>query len=775
MSNAHSRAAFSRKTIAIAVASAVTLSGVSVAVPNSTALATPIAMTQNATDGHQTIDGIEYTAPHRFNAADAKGHYSINFEEGTNNVTKVILGENDATLPNGDIKVPHGTWVRDRSPNNNGLPEASFNFKPDTETPLTPEQAIEAALVVQGSNGAFTRVSVPHRPNTPHASVLTSQTEAGQAGSWINVRKLVPQGWKIATTNEPAGSWEYDDAGGTIRFVPKTGLQAATSLRHTSLNVVAPNGDQQQTGFTVLGYPTNPQSPSFKIEMKFNDERTYLTSAPVDLRSIERTTGISREEFLALQKTDSDRADSISNNRANPAFFSADVPAGTTFNTSSWGYPTDGFSEVFGEDVNIAYDITVPGQGQWVVSATENIDVVQFLFIPEDPATVTSGSIDFRLFSQTLYERVAPTSGLSRKDPLADFEKDLIENALWDKGTLYYKIVDDFSETPVKEVGTPPTEDLHITNVEKQENGDYLVTRSDGQTWTIKLNDGTVTDIKTDGKGNLVITINGEEKTVPLEQVKVTENNKGTPNRTVTITTPDGQSVTFNVFDIYVTDIKWNEEKGVYEVYRSDIGGGKTVWKTIDLSDLRDRIEALEKKDSPSREEYNTLVTELKEIRELVEKIKEQNNTDQEKITIIEKEITNLQNDLDDIKDRLTKVENHTDALTKCLYGGGLVGIPVLLALPLLLLTQIRIPAIEQLNTQIQQQLGIYNPEIARTWGQSGGVLQAGAVLAGLAGLIGGIAYLSKECAPLTKTPAAQDTDLGKISSKLQAGSSQKD
>ena len=61
------------------------------------------------------------------------------------------------------------------------------------------------------------------------------------------------------------------------------------------------------------------------------------------------------------------------------------------------------------------------------------------------------------------------------------------------------------------------------------------------------------------------------------------------------------------------------------------------------------------------------------------------------------------------------------------------------------------------------------------TWGQNGGVLQASAVLAGLAGLISGIAYLSKECAPLTKTPAAQGTDLGKLSSKLQAGSSQKD
>ena len=106
------------------------------------------------------------------------------------------------------------------------------------------------------------------------------------------------------------------------------------------------------------------------------------------------------------------------------------------------------------------------------------------------------------------------------------------------------------------------------------------------------------------------------------------------------------------------------------------------------------------------------------------------------------------------------------------MYGAGTVGIPALIGLPLLLLNTIRIPAIEQVNKDIQERLGIFNPDVARMWGQSGGVLQAGAVLAGLAGVVGGIAYLSKECAPLSKTEAAQDTDLGKLSSKLEAGSS---
>ncbi len=331
-------------------------------------------------------------------------------------------------------------------------------------------------------------------------------------------------------------------------------------------------------------------------------------------------------------------------------------------------------------------------------------------------------------------------------------------------------------------------ENSTIKEVVKNGDGTYTLIRVDGTKvpGNIDPRSGSVTDVKTDGKGNLVITINGKDKTVPLKQVKVTEENKGTPDHTVTITTPDGKSVTFNVFDTYVTDIKWNEEKGLYEIYRSDVDGGKTIWKTIDLSDLRNRIDALEKKDSPSRDEYNTLVKEVRENRELIEKLKEQikdqNAADQEKITSIlekvteiEKQLTDMQADLNDIKARLTKVEGRTDDITKCVAGAGMAGIPALLSIPLMMMTQLNIPGIKDLNTQVQKQIGMYNPELARAWERNGGVLQAGAVLAGLAGMIGGIAYLAKQCDPMMQSDAAKDTDLGKLSSKLDKGSSKKD
>ena len=79
-----------------------------------------------------------------------------------------------------------------------------------------------------------------------------------------------------------------------------------------------------------------------------------------------------------------------------------------------------------------------------------------------------------------------------------------------------------------------------------------------------------------------------------------------------------------------------------------------------------------------------------------------------------------------------------------------------------------------QLNTDIQRQIGIYDENLAKMWGEYGGVLQAGAALSALAGIIGGLAYITNECAPLTETDAAQETDLGQLSSKLEQGSSRK-
>lgn len=316
-------------------------------------------------------------------------------------------------------------------------------------------------------------------------------------------------------------------------------------------------------------------------------------------------------------------------------------------------------------------------------------------------------------------------------------------------------------------------ENSTIKKVVKNGDGTYTLIRNNGDKvpGNIDPRSGSVTDVKTDGKGNLVITIDGKDKTVPLKQVKVTEENKGTPDHTVTITTPDGKSVTFNVFDTYVTNVE-KQADGNYKVTRND---GES-W-IINLKDIRDKITALEAKNSPSRAEFNKVKDEIDNLKKEIDGLKANDKKLEGDITNIKNDITNLDIRITKIESRLTAVEDQSDALTKCVAGAGMAGIPALLSIPLMIMTQLNIPGVKDLNTQIQKQIGIYNPELAQAWERSGGVLQVGATLAGLAGMIGGIAYLAKQCDPMMKTPAGQDTDLGKLSSKLEKkglGSSQK-
>lgn len=317
--------------------------------------------------------------------------------------------------------------------------------------------------------------------------------------------------------------------------------------------------------------------------------------------------------------------------------------------------------------------------------------------------------------------------------------------------------------------------DNYVVSIKPLGDGKYvLIRRDDTQVeGVIDTTNGSVTNVKSDGKGNLIVTIGGKDKTVPLDQVKITESNKGTPDHTITIKVPGEDAFTFNAYDYHITSVE-EDKDGNYIVTRSD---GET-WE-INLKDIRDRITALEDKDSPTRKEFDEVKRDLADLTTRVNKeFKKIDN----RFTKVEGDINNLRNDLTALENRVTKVEarltdveDRTDALTKCLYGAGTAAIPAALSIPLALLTQVQLPGVAQLNTQIQQQIGIYDENLAKMWGQYGGVLQAGAALSVLAGMIGGLAYIANECKPLTQTDAAQATNLGQLSSKLEQGSSRKE
>ena len=300
---------------------------------------------------------------------------------------------------------------------------------------------------------------------------------------------------------------------------------------------------------------------------------------------------------------------------------------------------------------------------------------------------------------------------------------------------------------------------------EIRDNGDgtYTLIRNDGSEVKGAIGDGQdIKEIKPNNDGTFTIVHkDGSTTKVNLTQVTITEKNQGTPEHTVSITSPNGDNVTFNVFDVYVESIT-KQPNGDYLVTRND----GTEW-TIVLSDLRDRIAALEAKDSPTRAEFDAVKKDIDALNKDIDGLKAADKVIKADIADIKSDITNLDDRVTKVEGRLTVVEDNSDALATCIAGTSLAGIPALLSLPLMLMTQLNVPGVKEANTQIQQQIGIFDENLAQQWERNGGVLQAGAVLAGLAGIIGSIAYVANECTPMMDTPAGKETDLGQLSSKV--------
>lgn len=358
----------------------------------------------------------------------------------------------------------------------------------------------------------------------------------------------------------------------------------------------------------------------------------------------------------------------------------------------------------------------------------------------------------------------------------------------------------DLTHTKVETKGEPGDKDYTVTITTPDGNKVIFngsntypteVKNNGDGTYTIILNDGTevpgvigdsqdIKDIVPNEDGTITIVHkDGSESKVDLKQVKVTENNKGTPNHTVTITSPNGDTVTFNVFDKYVTDVVLNEE-GNYDIYRSDIDDGKTVWKTIVLSDLRDKIsdledryDKLEKKDNTLRDEIDRLKERMNTIEDKVKDLDGRNQGLEDEIkninarlSALDLRISAINVRIDALEGRVDKVEDTNAKWAKCYSGIGMAAIPAVIAVPILSLAGMDIPVLKHANTDIQKRIGVYNPELAKAWGQYGGIAQAVAGLLGLMGAIGAITYASNECAPYNQTDDVKDTKLGKLSSK---------
>ena len=315
-------------------------------------------------------------------------------------------------------------------------------------------------------------------------------------------------------------------------------------------------------------------------------------------------------------------------------------------------------------------------------------------------------------------------------------------------------------------------EGLTLGQITTDGKGVFTFTRKNGNTVTGTIDtSGNITGITPNDNGTFTLHhVNGTQTVVSPAKVQITEANEGTPEHTVTITVPGGNSVTFNVFDKVITDVKWNEKAGVYEIYRSDIGGGKQVWKTIDLSSLRDRIAALEAKQSPTAQEFDALRRDIAEYKKLI--ATELTNVRGD-ISRLDRELTDVATRVTSLESRVTTLEADRDALAKCHSAATLAVIPAVGITMIALASQINIPGIAQANVNLQKQLGIYRPELAANANIPGNVAQIAPVIAGIAGLIGAIAYAANACSDYRNTQAMQNTPLGKLSAGLGSSNTQ--
>ena len=321
---------------------------------------------------------------------------------------------------------------------------------------------------------------------------------------------------------------------------------------------------------------------------------------------------------------------------------------------------------------------------------------------------------------------------------------------------------------------------------EVRDNGDgtYTLIRNDDSEVPGKIGDGQdIKELIPNEDGTMtVVHKDGSKSKVDLKQVTITEENAGTPEHTVTITSPNGDSVTFNAFDKYVTNVVKNEN-GDYDIFRSDIDGGKTVWKTIVLSDLRDKIsnledraDKLEKKDQALQDEIDELKDRLGKAEDNIKALQDKTKGLEDSVRKINAHLSTLDLRVSAIDAKLAVLEGRVGDLedtnkkwAECYSGIGMAAIPLAIAAPLAGLANMDIPFLNQANTDIQKRLGVYNPDLAKAWGQYGGIMKAVAGLVGLMGAIGAITYAGNQCNPYNQTDDVKDTKLGKLSSKFES------
>lgn len=336
--------------------------------------------------------------------------------------------------------------------------------------------------------------------------------------------------------------------------------------------------------------------------------------------------------------------------------------------------------------------------------------------------------------------------------------------------------------------------DSDIKEIRDNGNGVFTLIRNNGQevhgNITVDTTDA-VEKIAVNDAGDLVITRgDGKKETVELNRTTVTESKEGDKDL-VTITTAAGD-VTFEVGNTYISDVV-KTDNGNFDIYRNDVEG---VWKTIDLTDLRqqitqsqDRVEALKKQHDKDTEEQkkqreqdvktlNTRIdatnTKLTAAEGAITALKGRATKVEKRVTDIEgsidtinKDIVTINKAIDVLDKRVDALERHDEDWAKCYSGIGQAAIPLAFAIPLGFLAGLDLPGFDAANANLQQQIGAFNPQAATWLDQNRDGVRAVAGVLGVASVIGIIAHIATTCQDYNASDAAKDTDLAQTSSKI--------
>ena len=294
-------------------------------------------------------------------------------------------------------------------------------------------------------------------------------------------------------------------------------------------------------------------------------------------------------------------------------------------------------------------------------------------------------------------------------------------------GTIKVTYPDGSSETV--DVRVMVTQDIYISDISKQSNGDYKVTRNDGKTWTIDLHSLNDRISKNEKR------INDLEKGVKANKGNIAKN------------------------------------KDAIDALRKENG------------ELKKQVDGLKKSAQDADKRLDELEKQAKDQGKTLDNLVKDNKAADDKLKNLTKQVTDLKKQQDALKSRVTDLESRVTVLettvkglqsnahawAQCFSGIGTSAIPVLLALPLGLAAQTDVPGIGNVNAEIQKKLGIFNPAAAKWVSENRGIMQMAAGVLGFAGILGAMVHAAQDCGPYVEDDYVKDTDLGKLSSKMDS------